>query len=81
MLGNCTGLIGVPPPPPIHIHLEHIRNKVFADVINQVKMRSYWSKVGPHLMTGVLLRKWRHRDTQREDGHMITEPEIGFRVL
>lgn len=34
---------------------------------NQVKMRSHWIKVGPHAMTGVLLRRgiFGHRYTQR----------------
>lgn len=41
-------------------------NTVFADV----KMRSYWSRLDPNLMTGVLKRgKFVQRHTHREDDH------------
>lgn len=42
-------------------------NRVFADVINYVKMRSYLSTVGSKSnMTGVLIRKG--KETQRDTG-------------
>lgn len=41
---------------------------------NQVKIKSYWVRVDPNSMTGILIRG---RQTQREDAHMKMEAEIG----
>ena len=67
-------------------------NKVFADFI-QVKMRSYWIRMGPNPMSGVFIRERRrrfrprHREqesryTLREDsGRVMMEAEIGVMQL
>lgn len=49
-------------------------NIVFADV----KMRSYWSRLDPNLMTSVLKRgKFRQRHTHREDDHVKIRDRTG----
>lgn len=40
---------------------------VFGDLVLQVKVRSYWSRVGPNPITDVLIRKYKHIDIQKED--------------
>ena len=48
--------------PQIHIHPQPQKvtlfgSKVFAEMINQIKVRSFWMRVGLNPMTGVLIRR------------------------
>lgn len=47
---------------------------------NRVKTRSCWIRLGPSPMTGFLIRRGRlgSRGTQKEEGHVKTEEEMGL---
>lgn len=52
-------------------HMTFFGNRVFANVISLVKMRSYWSRVRPNPMAGVLIKKQMKKDSHREKTAML----------
>lgn len=67
----------------IHVHLETQNFTSFDNNLcrcKSVKMRSYWIRVGPKSNEVCLYKKswqFRHRETQREGGHVKMEAEVG----
>lgn len=63
------------PPGPQNVTL--FENRVLADVITVVKMKSYWIRVAPNPMAGVP----RRQTCTRVDSHVTPEAEIGVMHL
>lgn len=62
--------------PQIHVYVDLANVILFGNTVfvHVIKIKSYWVRADPNSMTGVLIRG---RQTQREDGHMKIEGEIG----
>lgn len=62
-----------------------LRNRVFC-IYNQIKVSSYWSKVGPKFNVNGGLIKWRkfkqrEMGIQKEECHVIMEAETGVKLV
>ena len=67
--------------PQIYIHPEPQKvtlfgSKVFADVINQIKVRSFWIRVGPNPMTDILIGRGNLYADTLNKSHVMMEAEI-----